>query len=57
MPERTKIYDGRHAYIVIHDEQGVIGVEANNAVTGRKRIDLTGRVAKRVLEAFRSSKG
>lgn len=54
MPKRTKLYDGKNAYIVIHDEQGVIGIEANNAVMGHKRIDMTGRVAKRVLAAFRT---
>lgn len=51
--QRTKLYDGKHAYVVIHDDQGVIGIEANNAVMGHKRIDLSGRVAKRVLAAFR----
>ena len=52
LPTRTEIVHQGRRYIVIHDEQGVIGIEANSVVHGRKRIVLDGWLAKRVLAIF-----
>lgn len=50
----TKITLGRGKnYVVVHDAEGVIRIEYNNAVTGRRPIFLNGRVGRAVIKQFK----
>lgn len=52
MTHRTQVEIGSKRYIVVHDDQGVIRIAYDNAVTGQRSLNMDGRTAKTVLAKF-----
>ena len=51
MPDRIPVKIGRKRYTVIRDDIGLIGIEYIDAVMGKRRLNVNGVTAKRVLKA------